>query len=307
MTCPDARTLTTGALSIGAVAAPAVAAAGCLALALRRTTPLGGPTEAWWPRSDPAVALGTVEATTVLLQLACLALALVLAWAAVAVAAGVQEGWRLSHGAGKEALPPAALHPAGLRTAAPATTSHPGGLVAAAVAALVVAALAAPAASAAASGAGSGTGSGVQVTTPAVPGPDGTVPGPDSTVPGPDDTVPGAADAPPGSWTALTDSAAAGRAAEPVTESGFLAPRTVDPGASGLVTSPDTRSERAVVEVVVHRGDSLWSLVADHLGPAASDAEVARAWPDWWQHNRDVIGDDPDTLLPGQTLLVPAS
>ncbi len=47
MHCPDARTLTTGALSIGAVALPAVAAAGCLALALRPTTTPGGVPEAF--------------------------------------------------------------------------------------------------------------------------------------------------------------------------------------------------------------------------------------------------------------------
>lgn len=58
-------------------------------------------------------------------------------------------------------------------------------------------------------------------------------------------------------------------------------------------------------EVVVHRGDSLWSIAAAHLGPDADDAEVARAWPRWFEANRHVIGDDPDHLLPGQVLRVP--
>lgn len=58
--------------------------------------------------------------------------------------------------------------------------------------------------------------------------------------------------------------------------------------------------------VVVHRGDTLWSIVARRLGPEASDAEVAAAWPAWHEANRAVIGDDPDLLVPGQLLRAPA-
>ena len=58
-------------------------------------------------------------------------------------------------------------------------------------------------------------------------------------------------------------------------------------------------------EVVVHRGDTLWSVAARHLGPGATDAEVARAWPAWFETNRAVIGDDPDLLRPGQRLRPP--
>ncbi|MGO4343437.1 LysM peptidoglycan-binding domain-containing protein, partial [Pedococcus sp. 2YAF34] len=60
-------------------------------------------------------------------------------------------------------------------------------------------------------------------------------------------------------------------------------------------------------EVVVHRGDTLWSIVARQLGPEASDAEVAAAWPAWHEANRSVIGDDPDLLVPGQQLRAPAA
>jgi nucleoid-associated protein YgaU len=59
-------------------------------------------------------------------------------------------------------------------------------------------------------------------------------------------------------------------------------------------------------EVVVHRGDSLWSIAARGLGPDATDAEVAEAWPHWYAANRDVIGPDPDLILPGQVLRAPA-
>jgi nucleoid-associated protein YgaU len=58
-------------------------------------------------------------------------------------------------------------------------------------------------------------------------------------------------------------------------------------------------------EVVVRRGDSLWSIAARHLGPGASDAEIAEAWPAWYTTNRDVVGDDPDLILPGQVLQAP--
>ncbi len=62
----------------------------------------------------------------------------------------------------------------------------------------------------------------------------------------------------------------------------------------------------AARDVVVHSGDSLWSLAAAQLGPTATPARVARAWPTWWSANRAVIGDDPDLIHPGIHLLPPA-
>ncbi|WP_406831776.1 hypothetical protein ABEG17_02875 [Pedococcus sp. KACC 23699] len=82
-------------------------------------------------------------------------------------------------------------------------------------------------------------------------------------------------------------------------------PRQQAVAAPGLVTSG---AGRAVgTEVVVHRGDTLWDLVAAHLGPDATEAEVAEAWPHWYAANTSVIGDDPDRLLPGQVLRVPSA
>jgi hypothetical protein len=60
-------------------------------------------------------------------------------------------------------------------------------------------------------------------------------------------------------------------------------------------------------EIVVRRGDCLWSVVHRHLGPEASDAEIAAAWPTWFAANRAVIGPDPGLLLPGQRLHPPAT
>jgi nucleoid-associated protein YgaU len=59
--------------------------------------------------------------------------------------------------------------------------------------------------------------------------------------------------------------------------------------------------------LVVRRGDTLWDLVQRHLGPDASDAEVAAEWPRWHEANRDVIGPEADLLLPGQVLQAPAA
>lgn len=60
--------------------------------------------------------------------------------------------------------------------------------------------------------------------------------------------------------------------------------------------------------VVVQKGDTLWSLTDDVLGPGPDDpALLAEAWPLLHEQNRDVIGEDPDLLVPGQVLTVPAS
>jgi nucleoid-associated protein YgaU len=56
----------------------------------------------------------------------------------------------------------------------------------------------------------------------------------------------------------------------------------------------------------VQPGDSLWAIAGRQLGPEASDAQIARAWPQWWSANRAVVGDDPNLIHPG-THLVPPS
>lgn len=89
-------------------------------------------------------------------------------------------------------------------------------------------------------------------------------------------------------------------------------PRWVAP-APTVRPQPDVRllaptpASPAVREVVVRRGDTLWSIAARHLGSDPSEAEIAHAWPAWHDANRHVIGDDPDLLLPGQVLRAPQS
>jgi hypothetical protein len=77
------------------------------------------------------------------------------------------------------------------------------------------------------------------------------------------------------------------------------------PAGGGRPVPPSQRTVDGAVTVV--RGDTLWSLAAAHLGPDATAAQIARAWPAWFERNRDVLRDGPDRLLPGQRLLVPAS
>jgi nucleoid-associated protein YgaU len=60
---------------------------------------------------------------------------------------------------------------------------------------------------------------------------------------------------------------------------------------------------------VVVRGDCLWHIAADfllgQLGRLPSDREVGVAVDAWWRTNADVIGPDPDLLIPGQLLRAP--
>src|SRR5690606_11981209 len=69
-------------------------------------------------------------------------------------------------------------------------------------------------------------------------------------------------------------------------------------------TETDTVTERTIT---VHTGDSLWSISRDLLGQgAATDPEIAAAWPLLHAANQDRIGADPDLLHPGLELVVPA-
>ena len=56
---------------------------------------------------------------------------------------------------------------------------------------------------------------------------------------------------------------------------------------------------------LVQPGDTLWGIAAAHLGPGADDAQVAAAWPRWYEANAETIGTDPDLILPGTSLTAP--
>ncbi|MGM7422444.1 LysM peptidoglycan-binding domain-containing protein [Cellulosimicrobium sp. ES-005] len=105
---------------------------------------------------------------------------------------------------------------------------------------------------------------------------------------------------------------------------GATGPGTAAPDASVPARAPEARSAAteqrdaalAVVrdvapdeprEVVVVRGDSLWSIAARHLPDGATDAQVADAVQRWYAANVEVVGDDPDLVRPGQVLVAPSA
>jgi hypothetical protein len=112
---------------------------------------------------------------------------------------------------------------------------------------------------------------------------------------------PAAGDVP--GFSAPPPAPAAGRTEAP--DPGWTPTRPLDrpQPSSRLVAGPSPHT--APAPVVVLRGDTLWCIVARHLGPDATDAEVAHEWPRWHAANRTVVGDDPDLLLPGQVLHAP--
>jgi len=63
---------------------------------------------------------------------------------------------------------------------------------------------------------------------------------------------------------------------------------------------------RAMRSLTVRGGDSLWSIAAGLLPPAAPDAVVDRAWRRIATVNAEVLGPDLDLIFPGTTLRVPS-
>jgi nucleoid-associated protein YgaU len=74
---------------------------------------------------------------------------------------------------------------------------------------------------------------------------------------------------------------------------------------------PDLTAAAADGSHVVVRGDCLWHIASARLAAASgtrpTDGEVARAVHAWWVANAEVIGPDPDVLLPGQVLRAPGA
>ena len=58
--------------------------------------------------------------------------------------------------------------------------------------------------------------------------------------------------------------------------------------------------------VVVTSGDTLWDIAARHLGPGATPQQIAAETNRWHQANRDLLGDNPHLIMPGQELHIPA-
>ena len=88
------------------------------------------------------------------------------------------------------------------------------------------------------------------------------------------------------------------RPSAPVTDPGLLA-------APPIRAAQDTPPTGHVVTVLA--GDTLWDIAARHLGPTASDVDVALRWPLWYEANKAQIGENPHVLLPGQILRAPST
>jgi hypothetical protein len=82
-------------------------------------------------------------------------------------------------------------------------------------------------------------------------------------------------------------------------------PQQAEEDAKELVARNDGLNRRTRPgRYVVQRGDSLWGIAEEILG-TESPAKVARFWPQIHRMNRDVIGRDPNLLVPGQVLALP--
>ena len=94
-------------------------------------------------------------------------------------------------------------------------------------------------------------------------------------------------------------------------ETSFTSGTPIDPAAGQAAAPARPSQERAVPNadspgrIVVHSGDTLWSIAHHHLTPDATDQEIDTAWRAWYSVNAQTIGDDPNLIQPGQLLLPP--
>ena len=92
----------------------------------------------------------------------------------------------------------------------------------------------------------------------------------------------------------------------------FVSHPVHDPHDMEAAPPPTWSPERPVAPsptdgIVVHRGDTLWSIAARHLEPTATAADIDAECHRWFAANREVIGDDANLILPGQLLSPPPS
>ena len=87
--------------------------------------------------------------------------------------------------------------------------------------------------------------------------------------------------------------------------------RSVPSTGTAVPDWPDPSVAPAEGSHVVVRGDCLWHIAETRLleanGVAPTASEIAWAVDAWWTANADVIGPDPDRLVPGQILRPPGA
>ncbi|MDU0349825.1 LysM peptidoglycan-binding domain-containing protein [Actinomyces sp. MRS3W] len=69
--------------------------------------------------------------------------------------------------------------------------------------------------------------------------------------------------------------------------------------------SPTAEPADAATSHRVKAGESLWAITAKLLGPDASPADIAAAWPQLYRANTETIGTDPGLIRPGAVLTIP--
>ncbi|MBE9928201.1 LysM peptidoglycan-binding domain-containing protein, partial [Cellulosimicrobium cellulans] len=113
-----------------------------------------------------------------------------------------------------------------------------------------------------------------------------------------------------------THAAGAGVVGQGAEASGAAGPPVAPEGASpdaarqrdaALAVTREAPGPEAAPEVVVVRGDTLWSIAARHLPAGSTDGQVAEAVERWYATNAPVVGPDPDLVRPGQVLLAPSA
>jgi nucleoid-associated protein YgaU len=63
--------------------------------------------------------------------------------------------------------------------------------------------------------------------------------------------------------------------------------------------------ERPTASIVVRRGDCLWNLAAELIGPTADASDVGSAARALYRANRHRVGPDPNLIFPGTQLTLP--
>jgi LysM repeat protein len=111
----------------------------------------------------------------------------------------------------------------------------------------------------------------------------------------------GSAVAPDGTALAPADAAQGKHRGQAASPEASVAGAQDEAGAPGRHASPAdaTASEEGAADAAdddytVEKGDTLWVIAADH--------EPSQSWHALYQDNKDVIGSDPDLILPGQNL-----
>ncbi|GAA2030679.1 hypothetical protein GCM10009720_08650 [Yaniella flava] len=74
---------------------------------------------------------------------------------------------------------------------------------------------------------------------------------------------------------------------------------------SPYIAAPNPDRHDADSSLVIKTGDSLWDIAHQELGAEATLTQIDQRWRQWWQHNHDVLGDDPHSITPGTVLNAP--